>query len=186
MLTKEDQLRAASTEDPPCYGKDANSDKKVYFASTHLNGSLCPCKASESDTPMATAAWGWKEHFCESFTILRFNRDLMELVWVYGSDCVPPGRRPVIGGYEGGGETLYHAVAEWDGHLIPGKAAPHLVITFCMYCSFFADKMLTVGCLHFVSGRRNPCKRSVASAVSSSSSPFGCHSDFLPSRCWKD
>ena len=127
ILEKEAQLEAVSVEEPPCYGKDANSDKKVYFSSAEVNGSLVPCKASESETPMACAAWAWKEHVRESFTILRFDRDLLELVTVYGSDCVPPGRRPVIGGHEANGEPLYHSVAEWDGHFIPGKAAQHLV-----------------------------------------------------------
>lgn len=128
VLSKEDQLLAVSTEEPPCYGKDADSDKKVYFASAEVNGSLVPCKASEGETPMASATWAWAEHVRDSFTILRFDRDLLELVTAYGSDCVPSGRRPVIGGYEANGEPLYHSVAECDGHLIPGKAASHLVL----------------------------------------------------------
>lgn len=51
--------------------------------------------------------------------------------WVAtASGVVPPGRRPVMGGYElwGGRPTdLYHARGMIDGVLVPGKTGKHLV-----------------------------------------------------------
>ena len=40
---------------------------------------------------------------------------------------IPPGRRPVEGGYESGGEKLYHALGNIDGVDVPGKTGTHLV-----------------------------------------------------------
>ena len=40
---------------------------------------------------------------------------------------VPPGRRPVEGGYESDGEKLYHALGNIDGVNVPGKTGKHLV-----------------------------------------------------------
>ncbi|KAI0260534.1 hypothetical protein BC834DRAFT_900301 [Gloeopeniophorella convolvens] len=39
---------------------------------------------------------------------------------------VPPGRRPVEGGYESSGARLYHALAVVDGVRVPGKTGEHL------------------------------------------------------------
>lgn len=125
LLTKEAQLLEASKEESLC--TFYLTGEKLYFASAEVEGSLVPCKAFEGANPMACVPKGGKEYLCESFTILRFNKDLMELVSVNGSDCIPMGRCPVIGGFEVYGPPLYHAVAEWDGHLVPGKASPHLV-----------------------------------------------------------
>jgi len=39
---------------------------------------------------------------------------------------IPPGRRPVEGGYESNGEKLYHALGNIDGVDVPGKTGKHL------------------------------------------------------------
>jgi hypothetical protein len=59
------------------------------------------------------------------YDLLPFDPNTME--WVSASHGrVPDGRRPVEGGYEQGGEVLYHAVAVVNGIKVPGKTAPHL------------------------------------------------------------
>jgi hypothetical protein len=39
---------------------------------------------------------------------------------------IPPGRRPIEGGYEQDGNKLYHAVAVVNGVKVPGKTGEHL------------------------------------------------------------
>jgi hypothetical protein len=39
---------------------------------------------------------------------------------------IPPGRRPIEGGYEEFGLKLYHAVASINGVRVPGKTGEHL------------------------------------------------------------
>lgn len=47
--------------------------------------------------------------------------------WVTTSEGkIPEGYTPVQGGYEIGGEQLYHAVAKIDGVWVPGKTGTHL------------------------------------------------------------
>lgn len=53
----------------------------------------------------------------------------MELIRASGGH-IPPGRRPVEGGYEqfnGRHVQLYHAVATVNGVRVPGKCGEHLV-----------------------------------------------------------
>ena len=60
------------------------------------------------------------------YDLLPFDPNTME--WVPTSHGqVPPGRRPVEGGYEEDGAKLYHAIAVVHGVRVPGKAGPHLV-----------------------------------------------------------
>ena len=49
----------------------------------------------------------------------------MELIPASGV-IIPPGRRPVEGGYEKGFK-LYHAVGQINGVRVPGKCGEHLV-----------------------------------------------------------
>jgi hypothetical protein len=47
--------------------------------------------------------------------------------WVPTRDGqIPPGRRPVEGGYESNGVKLYHAFGGIDGVRVPGKTGEHL------------------------------------------------------------
>ncbi|KAE8414636.1 hypothetical protein BDV36DRAFT_298868 [Aspergillus pseudocaelatus] len=39
---------------------------------------------------------------------------------------VPEGRQPILGDHESDGRPQYHAVAEADRHMVPGKVAPHM------------------------------------------------------------
>jgi hypothetical protein len=54
-----------------------------------------------------------------------------EMEWVPTRDGeIPPGRRPVEGGYEANGKKLYHALGDIDGVDVPGKTGIHLVSWF--------------------------------------------------------
>lgn len=47
--------------------------------------------------------------------------------WVHTSaGRIPPGRRPVEGGYEEQGSKLYHAIGVISGVGVPGKTGEHL------------------------------------------------------------
>jgi len=59
------------------------------------------------------------------YDLLPFTPDTMELVRT-SHGHIPPGRRPVEGGYEEHGARLYHAVAEVNGVRAPGKTGEHL------------------------------------------------------------
>ena len=60
------------------------------------------------------------------YDLLPFVPELMEFVQTsYGR--VPPGRRPVKGGFEEYGPELYHAAAVVNGTKVPGKTGTHLV-----------------------------------------------------------
>ena len=61
---------------------------------------------------------------------MRENVDASDTVCGTGAGRVPPGKRPVEGGYEEGGEALFHAMAVVDGVNVPGKTGVHLVRAF--------------------------------------------------------
>ncbi|KNZ81914.1 hypothetical protein J132_10193 [Termitomyces sp. J132] len=47
--------------------------------------------------------------------------------WVHTSyGQIPPGRRPIEGGYEEHGAKLYHGLALVNGVKVPGKTSEHL------------------------------------------------------------
>ncbi|KAK0215955.1 hypothetical protein EDD85DRAFT_962501 [Armillaria nabsnona] len=60
-----------------------------------------------------------------AFDLLPFNPDTMELVRT-SEGHVPDGRRPIKGGYEEDGASLYHGLVECKGYRVPGKTSPHL------------------------------------------------------------
>lgn len=70
----------------------------------------------------------------------------LDMEWVRTSGKqIPPGRRPVEGGYEENGGKLYHALGNINGVKVPGKCGEHLVcgsytLQFSsnplIYCSF--------------------------------------------------
>ncbi|KAF9447733.1 hypothetical protein P691DRAFT_760498 [Macrolepiota fuliginosa MF-IS2] len=93
----------------------------------HETGHVCPGKVGfRPDGPHVYFGFWHKEyrHFGQ-YDLFPFVPEQME--WVRTS-CgqVPPGRRPIQGGYEPHGDKLYHALANVDGVDIPGKAGEHL------------------------------------------------------------
>jgi hypothetical protein len=119
--------------EPPGLEKDGGPPKDVYFTSASYNGSLTPGKGIDFNTPTCQIPWDGSEIICQSYSILRFDRELMELVPASGGE-VPVGRRPVVGGYSDGKNrtgVLYHAVGVVNSSArVPGKAAKHLVFYF--------------------------------------------------------
>jgi hypothetical protein len=116
--------------EPPGFEKERGSPKDVYFTSASYKGSLIPGKEIDFRSPACYIPWNETEITCQSYSILRFDRELMELVPASGGE-VPAGRRPVVGGYEDEEEKtgeLYHAVGVVGKRdRVTGKAAKHLV-----------------------------------------------------------
>jgi len=85
-----------------------------------------PCKVAPHLSPPARVpyAGGEYEHR-ERYDVLPFNTNTMEWVSTSGGR-IPPGRRPVEGGYEEDGQYLYHALAVVEGVRVPGKTGPSL------------------------------------------------------------
>ena len=57
---------------------------------------------------------------------LPFDGKSMELIPTE-KGRIPPGKKPVEGGYEEHGGKLYHAIATIQGVRVPGKTGEHLV-----------------------------------------------------------
>jgi hypothetical protein len=109
---------------------DADGKSPVFLGSAILEGgrSVHPCKIAPHLQPSPCRvpfAGGELEHRGR-YDLLPFMPDLMEFV-VTSRGQVPPGRRPVKGGFERSGQELYHAVAVVNGVKVPGKTGAHLV-----------------------------------------------------------
>ena len=111
---------------PPCYDLDGSP---VYIGSALFSNSVHPCKIGRHLQPHASVPYGGKEQGHHGrYDLLPYKPDQMEFVLTsYGR--IPPGRRPVEGGYEDHGAKLYHAVAWVNGIRIPGKTAEHLFVS---------------------------------------------------------
>ncbi|KAH9058359.1 hypothetical protein EDB87DRAFT_920665 [Lactarius vividus] len=107
---------------------DADGTSPVFLGSAIMeDGSVHPCKIAPG-LPAAPCrvpfAGGELEHR-GLYDLLPFVPELMEFV-VTSRGQVPPGRRPVKGGFEKSGQELYHAVAVVNGVKVPGKTGAHL------------------------------------------------------------
>ncbi|TFK92647.1 hypothetical protein K466DRAFT_480191 [Polyporus arcularius HHB13444] len=105
---------------------DADGRTPVYLGSVIFERSVHPCKIVPSFNPPPRVAYGGRELEHQGrYDLLPFDPNTME--WVPTSrGQVPPGRRPVEGGYEEDGSKLYHAIANVNGVRVPGKAGAHL------------------------------------------------------------
>ncbi|KAJ5116800.1 hypothetical protein N7456_001148 [Penicillium angulare] len=110
-----------------CTERDGSTP--VYFGSAiDFKGGVHPCKVAPSLEPYVRVGYAGKEYKHDGkYDLLPFVPELMALVPSYRGE-VPEGRRPIPGGHESDGRKLYHAVAEVDGLLVPGKVAPHLLL----------------------------------------------------------
>jgi len=104
---------------------DANGVSPVYVGSAILDDSVHPCKIAPSVHPPCRVAYGGteKDHHGR-YDLLPITSD-MEWVPTKNGE-IPPGRRPIEGGYESGGDKLYHALGNIDGVDVPGKTGKHL------------------------------------------------------------
>jgi len=111
----------------PPVAYDADGVSPVYIGSALFESSVQPCKIGPhlQPTPVALAYGGGEVNHDGRYDLLPFVPDQME--WVpaqYGQ--IPPGRRPVEGGYEENGGKLYHALVNVNGIRVPGKTGEHL------------------------------------------------------------
>ncbi|KIL67559.1 hypothetical protein M378DRAFT_32008, partial [Amanita muscaria Koide BX008] len=108
---------------PPCFDLDRSP---LYFGSVLFPRSVHPCKVGAHLDPHAQVAYGGREQgHSGRYDLLPFSPQTMELVRTSRGQ-IPPGRRPVEGGYEENGTKLYHAVAIVQGVKVPGKTGLHL------------------------------------------------------------
>jgi len=114
----------SQTGQPPFY--DADGVSPVFIGSALLEGSVHPCKIGPHLQPFASVPYGGGEYGHHGrFDLLPFKPDQMEFVHT-SRGVIPPGRRPIEGGYEQDGNKLYHAVAVVNGAKVPGKTGEHL------------------------------------------------------------
>jgi hypothetical protein len=108
-------------------GYDLDGYSPLYFGSARLKGgSHHPCKVGPHLNPPTRVSYDGKEiqHF-GSYDILPFDPVRMKLVRTsYGR--IPPGMRPVQGGFEDDGAPLYHAIGTHRNLRVPGKVGEHL------------------------------------------------------------
>ena len=125
-LTTDQPIPQPDSTGRPC-AFDADGRSPIFFGSALLATSVHPCKIAPALTTPCRVAYGGKEFEHHGrYDLLPFNSSTMELVPT-SHGRIPPGRRPIDGGYEENGEKLYHALARIDGILVPGKTGTHLV-----------------------------------------------------------
>ncbi|KIJ37610.1 hypothetical protein M422DRAFT_177869 [Sphaerobolus stellatus SS14] len=98
----------------------------IYVGSAIFQNAIHPCKiAPHLDSPVRVPYAGGETEHHGRYDLLPIDENWME--WVQtGHGRIPPGRRPVEGGYEENGERLFHALANIDGNWVPGKTGEHL------------------------------------------------------------
>jgi len=98
----------------------------IFLGSAIFENTVQPCKIGPHLSPPAQVAYGGSEIGHQGrYDLLPFLPNEME--WVPTSQGrIPPGRRPVEGGYEENGAKLYHALAHVNGIQVPGKTGEHL------------------------------------------------------------
>jgi len=98
----------------------------VFLGLVHLNGGLHPCKVIPQYSPPVHVSWGGAE-LAPSGPYILVPFDDARMHWVHSRDGnVPPGMRPVTGGYEQDGTQLFHALCLVNGVWVPGKTGHHL------------------------------------------------------------
>ncbi|XP_006459353.1 hypothetical protein AGABI2DRAFT_65585 [Agaricus bisporus var. bisporus H97] len=122
-----DSAFASAEQCGPPIAYDADGVSPIFIGSALFESSVQPCKIGPhlQPTPVALAYGGREVSHDGRYDLLPFVPDQME--WVpaqYGQ--IPPGRRPVEGGYEENGGKLYHAMANVNGVRVPGKTGDHL------------------------------------------------------------
>ncbi|KAF9450356.1 hypothetical protein P691DRAFT_665543, partial [Macrolepiota fuliginosa MF-IS2] len=105
---------------------DADGVSPIFIGSALFETSVHPCKIGFHLQPPVSVAYGGGEYSHHGrYDLLPFVSDQME--WVHTSyGQIPPGRRPIEGGYEENGGKLYHALANVNGVNVPGKTGDHL------------------------------------------------------------
>ncbi|KAH8092590.1 hypothetical protein BXZ70DRAFT_950585 [Cristinia sonorae] len=112
------------TGPPVSYEPDGRTP--VFIGSAITNNAVHPCKIVPTLSPPCRVPYGGGEHGHQGrYDLLPFDPATME--WVTTSKGkVPPGKRPIEGGYEDHTGKLYHALAKIQGVKVPGKTGEHL------------------------------------------------------------
>ena len=107
-----------------------DGDRPVFLGSALFERAVHPCKIIPAFTPPPRVGYGGGEvEHRGRYDLLPFDPNTMVWVPTHNGE-IPPGARPVEGGYEENGEKLYHALAQVNGVLVPGKTGVHLVSVF--------------------------------------------------------
>jgi len=107
---------------------DADGKSPVFLGSAIMErgDGVHPCKIAPGlPSPCRVPFGGSELGHRGRYDLLPFVPELMEFV-LTSNGQIPPGRRPVKGGFEKSGQELYHAVATIDGVKVPGKTGAHL------------------------------------------------------------
>jgi len=98
----------------------------VFIGSAIFPDSVHPCKIIPSLHPPCRVSYNGSEVAHHGrYDLLPITQDME---WVPSRNGqIPPGRRPVEGGYESSGGKLYHALGFIQGVYVPGKAGDRLV-----------------------------------------------------------
>ncbi|BGP04009.1 DUF3421 domain-containing protein [Rhodotorula toruloides] len=95
----------------------------VFVCSVLMAGkSVHPAKVTHGKAMYSYG--GVEKHHEGRFDILPITEAMEWVPTSYGQ--IPPGRRPVEGGFEEGGQHLFHAIMTIDGVRVPGKTGEHL------------------------------------------------------------
>lgn len=104
---------------------DSGGSIPVYIGSAIFPDSVHPCRIVPSLNPPCRILYGRGEvgHHGR-YDLLPVTQDMEWVPAKLGE--LPPGRRPVEGGYESNGDKLYHALGSVQGAYVLGKAGKHL------------------------------------------------------------
>lgn len=169
---------------PPCHDVDGSP---VYFGSALFDKSVHPCKvAPRLPCPCSVAYGGTEVSHNGRFDLLPFDPSTMELVRT-SDGHIPQGRRPVEGGYEEGGNALYHGIAVRikDGKevRVPGKVGTHLYVLSPLRPTIVAHDHSSGGCNFSFAGGEHVVTKDYEILYVPSPSPS--HSAHLHCSCWK-
>ena len=103
-----------------------SSTGPIFIGSAIFPDSVHPCKITPSLHPPCRVSLngGELEHHGR-YDLLPITLDMEWVPTANGQ--IPPGRRPVEGGYESNGGKLYHALGTIQGVQVPGKAGERIV-----------------------------------------------------------
>lgn len=104
---------------------DLNGSTPVFIGSAIFPNSVHPCKIIPSPQPLCRVLYDGSEvEHHGRYDLLPITQDMEWVPAKHGE--LPPGRRPIEGGYESNGNKLYHALGFIRGVQVPGKAGQHL------------------------------------------------------------
>ncbi|GAA6035419.1 hypothetical protein JCM8097_000246 [Rhodosporidiobolus ruineniae] len=97
----------------------------VYVASALVGtNAVHPCKYVAGRNECMISYGGAEKRHEGRFDVLPITPEMEWVEASYGQ--IPKGRRPVEGGFEEGGQHLFHAVTVLNGVNVPGKTGEHL------------------------------------------------------------